>query len=262
MNEKTSSKADTRQERIRKMLLSHNVVSITEFCQQLDCSESTIRNDLKSLDEQGIIKRTYGGAVLNENTRYNIAMNTRYELYKEQKEAIASYIIQHYLKDEAIITLDSGTTMVAIAKKILESSLKLTVITSSLAIAEVLNRTANIDLYLTGGKLNHIKEAFIDQSAVEFISSMSSDLCLLSCDGVDAHKGITIGDPEEVTIKKAMINNSKRSICVADGSKIGLVKLKEIFPLSKVKSLITDSNADKGQLEAMRNAGIEVQVVD
>ncbi|ADK79958.1 DeoR/GlpR family DNA-binding transcription regulator [Sediminispirochaeta smaragdinae] len=255
---KAKSKTDIRRQKIRQMLISNNVVSINEFCQLLKCSESTIRNDLKYLDAKGLITRTYGGAVLNGNTRYNVAMNTRYGMNVAAKEEIADYIVHNVLVDDSIITLDSGTTMVGIAKKILEASLKLTVITTSLAIAEVLNRTANIDLYLTGGRLNHIKEAFIDQSAIEFVSSMCSDLYLFSCDGVDIEKGFTIGDPEEVAIKKAMSQFSKRTICAVDSSKIDQIKLKKIFDINDIEMIITDTAVSEKKIEKLRSAGADI----
>lgn len=255
------SKTEERRQQIKKLLLTNNVVSIGSFCSLLNCSESTIRNDLKYMNENGLITRTYGGAVLNENTRYNISMNVRYEMHIAEKEALAQYIVEHILVNNSTITLDSGTTMVAIAKKILASSLELTVITSSFAVAEVLSRTANIDLYLAGGRLNHIKEAFIDQNSIDFISTMSSDLYLLSCDGIDVKKGVTIGAPEEVAIKAKMAENAKKTICVVDGSKIGRVKLKEIFPIETIQQLVTTSSADKTHIAAIEAAGLPVTLV-
>ena len=66
------SKTESRRQKIKQLIISNKVVSLTEFCEILHVSESTIRNDLKYLDEAGVLTRTYGGAVLNENTRYNI----------------------------------------------------------------------------------------------------------------------------------------------------------------------------------------------
>ena len=252
------SKGEIRRQKIKQLVISNKIVSINEFCETLQCSESTIRNDLKELDEQGIITRTYGGAVLNENTRYNIAMNTRYHMNSEQKDEIADYIVGHLLQNNSIIFLDSGTTMVSIANKILDSLLELTVITSSFAIAGVLSRNANVDLYVTGGKLNHIKEAFIDQTAIDFVSTICPDLYLFSCDGVDEEKGFTIGDPEEVAIKKTIAHHARKIVCVVDSTKINQVKMKKIFDINEIDTIITDSNAADTSVESFRSLGVNM----
>ena len=252
------SKAETRRQKIKQLMISNKIVSLNEFCEILHVSESTIRNDLKYLDEKGVLTRTYGGAVLNENTRYNIAMNTRYTMNIEQKEEIAGYVVEHLLKNNSIIFLDSGTTMVSIAKKILDSMLELTIITSSFAIASILSRNANIDLYITGGKLNHIKEAFIDQTAIDFASTICPDLYLFSCDGVDGINGYTIGDPEEVAIKKIVALHARKIICVIDSTKINQVKMKKIFNITEIDTIITDSMAEDAAVDSFRSMGVNM----
>ncbi len=252
------SKTEIRRQKIKQLIISNKIVSLNEFCDTLGVSESTVRNDLKYLDEKGIITRTYGGAVLNENTRYNIAMNTRYNMNIEQKEEIAEYVVEHLLMNNSIIFLDSGTTMVAIAQKILDSLLELTVITSSFAIAGVLSRNANIDLYITGGKLNHIKEAFVDQTAIDFASTICPDLYLFSCDGVDEVNGYTLGDPEEVALKKMIAKHARKIICVIDSTKINQVKMKKIFDINEIDTIITDSLVADSKVESFRSLRVNM----
>jgi DeoR/GlpR family transcriptional regulator of sugar metabolism len=254
----SESKAERRREQIRLLILSNTVVSLGEFCDRLQCSESTIRNDLKFLEEKGLITRTYGGAAINESTKHNIPMNTRSKMNIEGKRQIAKYIVGNLIAENSTVMLDSGTTNVEIAKVILESSKELTVITTSLAIADVLSKTDSINLFLAGGRLHQIKDAFIDHSACEFIASMRADLYILSCDGVSADAGFTIADPEEAYVKSLMSRSSKRTICALDSTKLDAIYMKVICRLDAVDMLITDKEAKASQIKSLRGSGLNV----
>jgi len=254
------NKTAKRHEKIRALLIANNVVTLNEFCERLKCSESTIRNDLKYLEEQGLITRTFGGAVANESTKYNISMNMRSKLHIEEKKQIARYIVDHMLSPECIVTMDTGTTIVEIAKAIFESALKLTVITTSLAVANILNKSDNIKLFLAGGLYHHSKDAFIDHTAINFIKSMRSDIYIMSCDGVNADVGFTISDPEETYIKQTMAQCSKKTIATLDSSKLGNVCLKVICNINEVDTIVTDSFVTKVQLDPLASAGLNIMI--
>lgn len=257
---KTGNKTEGRHEKIRAMLIANTVVSLGEFCSRLKCSESTIRNDLKALEEQGLITRTFGGAVANENTKYNISMSVRLKLHIEEKRRIAHYIVNKVLEEGCTISIDAGTTNAEIAKAILESSMKLTVITNSLTVSSILGKSGNIALYLSGGQYHPQKDAFIDAAAVGFIRSMRSDIFFLSCDGIDSKEGISISDPEETYIKQTMMACAKKTFCAADSSKIGEVALKIISPLNGVNALVTDARISKDQIRDFNAAGLSVLI--
>lgn len=256
-----TSKPIRRQEKIRAMLLARNVVTLAEFCAELKCSESTIRNDLKDLDSRGLITRTFGGAVANDNTQHNISMEARKGLHTEEKRRIAAYIAAHVLFPGCTVTLDTGTTTAEIAKAIMNAKIPLNVITDSQAAANVLGKAPNISLYLTGGRYQPQKDAYIDQTAEQLVLSMRSDIYFLTCNGVNAEDGFTISDVAEISIKRSMAQCSKRTICVVDSSKIGRAALKVIFAPSQIKTLITDWNVIPAEADALRAVGIEVIVV-
>lgn len=256
-----TNKPIRRQEKIRAMLLARNVVTLAEFCEELKCSESTIRNDLKDLDSRGLITRTFGGAVANENTQHNISMEARKGLHTEEKRRMAAYIVSHILFPGCTVTLDTGTTTAEIAKAIVSAKIAVNVITDSQAAANVLGKSPNVALYLTGGRYQPQKDAYIDQTAEQLVLSMRSDLYFLTCNGVNAEDGFTISDVAEISIKRSMAQCSRRTICVVDSSKIGKASLKVIFATGQIKTLITDWNINPGHLEALRATGVEVIVV-
>ena len=256
-----TSKPIRRQEKIRALLLARNVVTLGEFCEELKCSESTIRNDLKALDSRGLITRTFGGAVANENTQHYISMEARKGLHIKEKQRIAAYIASHILFPGCTVALDTGTTTAEIARAILSAKIPLNVITDSQAAANLLSKAPNLTLFLTGGRYQPQKDAYIDQTAEQLVLSMRSDLFFLTCNGVSAQDGFTISDVDEISMKRSMSQCSKRTICVVDSSKIGKASLKVIFTPAQIKTLITDWNIDPQQVEELQAVGIEVIVV-
>ncbi len=256
-----TSKPIKRQEKIRALLLARNVVTLGEFCEELKCSESTIRNDLKDLDSRGLITRTFGGAVANENTQHYISMEARKSLHIKEKQRIAAYIASHILFPGCTVALDTGTTTAEIARAIISAKIPLNVITDSQAAANLLSKAPNLTLFLTGGRYQPQKDAYIDQTAEQLVLSMRSDLFFLTCNGVSAQDGFTISDVDEISMKRSMSQCSKRTICVVDSSKIGKASLKVIFTPAQIKTLITDGNVTPAQVEELQAAGIEVIVV-
>jgi DeoR/GlpR family transcriptional regulator of sugar metabolism len=256
------NKVERRHEQIRSMLLQHNMVTVAEFCQALNCSESTIRNDLRQLEQQGIVKRTFGGAVLAQDVPFKSHVNMRASQNIEEKNEIAQYVVDHVLTDGATITLDSGTTNVAIAKKIVESSLEnLTVITNSFAAASILTKTDKIKLYVAGGSYDYDRACFYDDYTSLYIRTMRSEYFFLSVIGIHADVGLTIGEPNETNIKQVMMSCAAKTIVVADCSKIGKVGFKWIAGLDAADKLITNENADPDAVQALTMRGLDVVLV-
>ncbi len=125
------SKAEKRHIEIRNRLTANGVVGLGELCEILQCSESTIRNDLSFLEEKGELRRTIGGAIPIGMAHLGRDMATRCELYKVQKQSIARYIVSQVIGSGSTVMLDAGTTNIEIAQAILESSKPMSVITNN-----------------------------------------------------------------------------------------------------------------------------------
>lgn len=251
-------KADVRQEKIRNLLLINDYLSIGDFCKMLECSEATIRNDLRYLEEKGLIKRTYGGAVATGNTGLNSTLTFRSTAFKEEKEAIADYVVNEILENGQTIILDTGTTNVELAQKIIEKSLELTVITNSFAAASVLTKSTNINLYLASGNYDHTTSSFHDDMTRKVLETLRADIYFMSLNGISVEAGCTVPGPEEAITKQIMIKSSKRCIPILDHTKLGKIGLKVICDLKEVDMLITDEKANEEEVSSIKKTGIEV----
>jgi len=251
-------KSEIRHEKIRSMLIANDLVTVNEFCKILNCSEATVRNDLRYLEEMRLIKRTHGGAVATGSTALNSNMSMRSAAFKHEKDIIANYVINHILFPGQTIILDSGTTNTEIAQKIVESSLELTVLTNSFTAASILSRTDRVKLYIAGGCCDHMTSSFYDETAKNLFNTMRADIFFLSVNGISHEVGFTISGHEEASVKQAMIKCSQKCIVTADHSKLGKIGLKVVCGFGDVDTLITDGNANMERVKKLKNTGLNV----
>ena len=256
----TGNKVYLRHERIKNMLAEKESVSLSELCDTLSCSESTIRNDLRSLEAQGVLRRTFGGAVLVDSITNAYNLNIRSTSNLSYKTAIASFIASEIIKPGMTITLDSGSTANEIAKKICEKDIPITVITNSFSSAIILSQNSNINLYLAGGNYNHHTGSFFDEITVSSMNNLYSDIFFFAASGVSENVGFTIGSSAEGSIKRKMIECAKKTIAVLDHTKLGHTGLRLVCGLDTVNTIITDSDADSKTVESLRKKDIEVLI--
>lgn len=259
---KEKSKTEIRHEKIRGMLIANDLVTVAEFCQALDCSEATIRNDLRYLEEEGLLKRSFGGAVANGKTALYSNINMRSIAHKKEKESISGYIVNNVLSSGQTIILDSGSTSVEIAKSIIESPLELTILTNSFPAASILTHSDKIKLYMACGCYDNRSASFHDELSQVLFETMRADICFLGINGVSHDAGFTISGHEEASIKQAMIRCSQRCIVPADTSKLGKIGLKIICGISEVDTLICDTNSGNNELNLLKSAGLNVVFAD
>lgn len=255
------TKADIRHEKIIKLLNSYDNVSIAEFCQRLECSESTIRNDLTYLEKNGALRRTFGGAIKTEITPYNLLDSaSRETVYLMEKRSIAEYVVKNIIKSGATIVLDSGTTCAEIAKVLVEESLPVTVLTVSLLATNILVKSDVIRTYCIGGFYDKVRETFYDEYMACAIKNMYADLFFMGVDGVSTTAGITLTAGDDMSYKNAFISMSKEVFVVADHSKLGRIAFRAIGDNQSSMTVITDRWADMDKVSAIDKSGLKIIV--
>ncbi|MBS6953013.1 MAG: DeoR/GlpR transcriptional regulator [Enterocloster asparagiformis] len=255
------NKALLRHQRIKSMLANQETVSLSEFCGTLNCSESTIRNDLRFLESQGVLKRTFGGAMLLDTVTNGYNITVRSTANQQYKALMADYIVKNIIVPGSTIALDSGSTALEIAKKLCEAQIDITVITNSFAAAAVLAQHESINFYLAGGNYSPHTGSFFDEITTAAITSLYADLFFFTAHGVSADVGFTIGSSAEGPIKRTMIQCSKKTIAVLDHTKIGHTGLKLVCGFDSIHTIITDSLADPSAVNSLRQKGVEVILV-
>lgn len=144
-------------------------VLVSELSKRFQVTEETIRRDLERLEKEGLIKRTYGGAVLNENISIELPFDVREITNIEAKESIASKVAE-FIEDGDTLMIDSSSTVLQLAKHIKKKE-NITVITNSVNMLLKLNNAENVRVICTGGDMRHSSLSFVGHLAEKAIKS-------------------------------------------------------------------------------------------
>lgn len=238
-----------RQQAIIGYLAKNGFVSVAELCQKYSVSEMTIRRDLSDLEKQGLLQRTYGGAIPSEPAFYEISSRAKSSQFVEEKERIGK-IAADMVNDGEVIFLDSGTTTLQIARYLKNKNI--TIVTNDLHIAFQLLDCRNINIYMVGGNLRRGTNNLIGPKANNFFDDIRGDKLFLAVEGIDDKAGLTVPDMNEVPLKRKMVDSASQTIVVADHSKLGRNTLGMIAPLSAANLLITDKDAPDKMVETIK----------
>ncbi|MCX4703612.1 DeoR/GlpR family DNA-binding transcription regulator [Streptomyces sp. NBC_01352] len=251
----TSSK---RHARIVDALRTTGVASVRELAERLHVSESTIRRDLKLLDRNGELIRTYGGAALSlrapaEEEPFGISASHDGTMKDAMAERAAALV-----PDESVVVLDIGTSTQRIARRL--RGRPVTVITSNLAVVDELRDDEAVRLILLGGVLRRNYQSFVGSLTETALRQVSADLVMLSCTGVRTNGHVVDDMAVEAPIKQAMIEAADRVVLIASEAKFPGTGSLRICSLADVDVLVTTGGADPHTLDLCRQGGGEVIV--
>ena len=252
--------AEERKRRIVAYVDKQKRVTVQELCDEFGVSSATIRNDLNQLYENGLLKRTHGGAIANVQTNFELITNEKTARFMNEKRAIAKEALR-FVHEGDCIALDAGTTILETAR-LLGGFEKLRVLTYDLNIAAYLDANTNVDLYIAGGQVRRGHHYMIGSASVEAFAKLHVDVFLMSANGVDPRAGLTTPQVETAQIKEGIIRNAGKRVLLADSSKVGNISFAKFADLSDVDVLITDSYADTQIIDQIRSAGTDVQIVE
>lgn len=253
---------EERRRAIIELLEQRGRVTVKELSEEMQVSEVTIRQDLSALKEQGLLERTYGGAVARGGVSglKELSFNTRQGQMRRAKDAIAGAAAA-WIHDGYSIALDSSTTVYTLVPY-LKKHEKLTLVTNGLMLAQSFldNDDRQARVLLIGGRLRRDSISLVGMP--ESLPNVNLNVGFFSAHAIDENAGASDLDPDEVTVRQAMIARCAHPIFLIDGSKWGQIAPYTILPTAKLEHIITSSDAPPAQVERFRELGIRVDVVD
>lgn len=229
---------ERKQQILELMRRSNRVATVEQLCKALFASGATIRRDLKDLEENRLLYRTHGGAVLVEGSSTEDPLAFRENQNSVRKQVIADQAFK-YIRDGMTLFLDSSTTVSMLAKKLGRFN-DLNVITNGIKTAMLLSDEPNIRLLCTGGNLRGNSKSLVGPFAKDFASHYNADLAFMSCRGFSVENGSSEANEEEYYVKRQFIDNSKKTILMCDTSKFNLDFMCKLAPLSDFYEIITE----------------------
>jgi len=254
-------KQNVRLSAILTALQQSGSVSVENLSKDLDVSLVTIRRDLDSLEKQGLLRRTHGGAVSIEPLFYEPFRNDRsfqaqVERFADEKRRIGRAAAA-LIEDGEIIALTPGTTTTEVIRG-LPHNRKITVVTSTVNVAMELSKRKDLDVFVTGGHLRGDWFSLVGPTAAQSLSHLLIRTVFLGADGIDANWGLSCFNTDEAQLNSSMASHAQRKIAVVDHSKFGVVAGWRICPSSDVDILITDSGTTDEMIAPFEEAQIRV----
>lgn len=240
-------------------LREHETASVDELAKKLNVSSMTIRRDLQYLEDNNMLTRTFGGAVLNRGLAIEIPYRKKIINHKDEKRRIARYAAS-LVQDGQIVLLDSGTTSMEIAK-LLKSKQNLIIVTPDIKIASYMAFSTDFKVLCTGGIIQNSTGTCLGSDAVRFLEGINVNIGFLASSSVDVQNGISTPTLEKSDMKKQIIKSSDQCILVADRSKFNKKSFVKISNLNEFDEIVTDSDLDEDIYKALISNNLKVKLV-
>ena len=245
-----------RQAQILEILLKEEAINVTVLAELLNVSTVTIRKDLTELEQANKLYRSHGKAIIINPFSYNRSVNEKEKIAVEQKDAIGREAAKLITRDDSII-IASGTTVHALARNI-KPIHRLTVVSASLTVSEILSQDENNDIVQLGGMLRHSSLSVVGQYSKQILENCSFSKLFIGVDGIDFDFGFTTTDMREAELNQQMIKAAQKVIVLADSSKFGKRGFAKIGNIEDIDIIITDAGVSQNVINLINDHGITV----
>lgn len=233
-------------------------VEVKQLSQEFQVSEKTIRADLTKMEKMGLLKRVHGGAVSTMKKSEDAYFNKYRTVALEEKEWIARMafdFVRDFGTTGKVFFIDAGTTNYEFSKYF--GNMSNTIITNDLLIASRIS-SMDIPVHMTGGQINNdVNKYLVGPDALHMIKSHFADICFLGASSIGLKQGLMTQTNEDAEVKKAMIAQSKKIVCMVDSSKFEKTSFVKFADIQEIDIIITDQ-ISKQQIDDLACIGVKV----
>jgi len=249
---------EERRLRIAAQLRRDTRVRVEDLAARYSVSGETIRRDLQVLEERGILRRVYGGAVAQEARGWEPGADDRAIARLDPKRAIAAAAAALVEPGETLV-FDVGTTVAETARA-LPATFSGRALCVALPTAAELAGREGVEVHLAGGQIRRGDLACVGSGSEKFFERFFADRAFVAASGVHAKAGVTGEHLEEIPVRQAILAQAAAVYVLADGAKLGRVAVGRVCPLSMVTAVITDAGADPEAVRTLEQTGTRVIV--
>jgi len=249
--------AEERKIGIVEYIKKHKKATVPELCTAFEVSSATIRNDLRELEQSGLIIRTHGGAMVKTKTGFELTNQQKQTYSSAEKKHIAEIALRQIEEGDTIV-LDTGTTTTELAR-LLHLKNNITVVTNDFEIAGILEKYESVNIILIGGVVRKGFHCTVGVTGKKLLSGLSVDKAFMGANSFSIDRGASTPDITHAEMKKEMIAIAAKIFLLCDSSKWGKSSFAKFADVGDIDVFITDSLSEQDTLK-MEEAGIEVLV--
>lgn len=242
--------APERRNIILDKLTEQKRVTIKELSKLIKVSEATLRTDLTKMEEEGLLKRTHGGAILEEQLDNDTSFSIRQQKNRTEKSAIAKEALS-LLSSGQCIMLDASSTALELARLLNGENLRLTVVTNGINTALELNNHPNITVILLGGIVKKGSYALEGNLGLSILNQIHIDIMFTSASGFSIESGLTDFSMYEVELKKSVVEASNKIVALLDHTKLDKNSIASFATTDEIDMIITDAEMSAEYVETL-----------
>ncbi|HIA8324451.1 DeoR/GlpR family DNA-binding transcription regulator [Klebsiella variicola] len=244
-----------RLDEIKRQLSSEKRVRVTELAQRFVVSEETIRRDLKYLEEQGVLRRVHGGAILPVPSEEQ-PLQIRSRIRPRAKTRIGQ-LASGLVEEGMALFLDNGTSTLALAQQLTRFS-RLKVLTNSLDIAGLLTQQSDNHITLTPGRVRRNDNALIGPHTLAFAQQFHYDIAFMGIGALDLNFGFMDYEEPEALLRRVLSRHCRHSVILADEGKFGLRTFVKTLPFGAVNTLVTNALPPASFIASLENEHVNI----
>ncbi|MGA8115913.1 MAG: DeoR/GlpR family DNA-binding transcription regulator [Actinocatenispora sp.] len=248
--------AHQRRAEIVRRLRAEGTTTVSDLADALRVSPSTIRRDLARLHGDGSLRRVHGGAHVTEDADERLPFSQVVGVHAAEKDAVAQQAAR-LVSDGDVLLLDVGTTTRSLAVHL--RGRPVTVITSNLAVFDVLRDDPEVDLMLLGGMVRRTYHSLVGVLTQDALRQVRADRAFLGASGVHRNGYVLDSTRVEVPVKRTMISAAAQVVLLADRHKFPGSGALRVCDVSEIDVLVTNDGADRHTLTVCAEAGVEVR---
>jgi DeoR family transcriptional regulator, fructose operon transcriptional repressor len=256
---------EKRHSRILELIKQEHLVTVRDLSQEFGVSYMTVLRDLEELETRGRLQRIRGGAMAIKEEVELLPSPSRFydprlDPQRQKKLAIGRYAATYLVENGDNITIEAGSTASSMAPFLKQSGL--TILTNGLLTSMMLApAVGNATLICSGGILIDTW-AFTGPQAEDFFSKFRVKKAFFGAQGLTLRDGFTDTTPLYTRLKNAMKQNTDQVIMLVDSSKFGVRSLVQVMPLEDVDVIVTDPEAPREMVAALRERGMDIRVAE
>ncbi len=249
------SMKENRRKQIEALITERRSISMSQLCEELGVSMNTIRADVKSLIDDDVIEKVYGGIILKGHA--DIPLYERRNLQHVDMKNRVAEAAEKEIVDGDIVYLDSGTTTLRVLDY-LDPKKQITIVTPNLAAVIRAQNLFNVSVMMLPGTYNRRTNAFLDSSTIEYLTRFQHTKALLGVSAITAEGNMGVSNWLEYELKKAAILHSQHRILLADSTKFGRTGLLTFGTLSEMDSIYINKEVPDAFIEICSSQHVNV----
>jgi DeoR family transcriptional regulator, carbon catabolite repression regulator len=229
-------------------------VNLETLSSALKVSEDTVRRDIESLHNNGLLVKVRGGAIsISKNP---LSFQDRTHFLSEEKN-IVGLKAQQFIKNGQTVFMDGGSTVCAVASHLpANSSFRL--ITNNMALVPIISTFRHIELILLGGTYDRETAVNTGRQTCSEAAQYIADLYLMGTCALQPNFGISAVFQADGEVKQIMLKNAVQTYALGNHANLNSTEYFKVCALSEIGGLITDLPTDDPRLNDFRDKGVRL----